>query len=452
MKLGYQKISQLLFKAFSVALLLVFAISCAASKQADEQSSYFGKVASEAKFTLKSFIYLPKSDKEITNDSIKGSMNVVYKFMQGRMHQVGALSSAYKYQILSVEPHDEKTVKVNYEFSDVGVFPKELTSFEFYTMIIDDNLFAASKGLCHSSKDPEGVDKGNFWYAWDPEIPGCALKEGTHFVKVKTSLERIIQTSSTYPEYEKLIVNGELKMSIVFGYADENLTSRLPGEIEYKGKKVLDPGGASFINFYSILVEKMGYKSRFWSEEEIKQIYNPEKSEDLPYLVDFTKQTPKGKITVTAYFGETNFFKRKSRGLHYFLKRALKNDSMIMYEGHSGIGRNLNLVNIESERKIKFEFNPGYQIIYLGSCLPYAYYVADFFKRKVNSADQLGTKNLDLLAYARESHFSNKEVYLMFDAVNKYMMTGVRKTYQEILGDNPKDFFGVIGDEDNPTK
>ncbi|MBC7421153.1 MAG: hypothetical protein H7328_10530 [Bdellovibrio sp.] len=65
--------------------------------------------------------------------------------------------------------------------------------------------------------------------------------------------------------------------------------------------------------------------------------------------------------------------------------------------------------------------------------------------------DPNGTKNLDILAYAKESHFGSVENLRLVLALDNYMVRGEKTSYQNIITKTPKDFFGVIGDEDNST-
>lgn len=431
---------------FGIPAALILLSSCQGSLAPVNQESYFGQVASEADFKFESYILYPKvNGKPKYENDIKSYMTNVYKHMLGRIHNVGSLYGVYNYKILSVTSYSDTLYKVNYSFSGKGVFPKELTEYTFETVLSNKNLWETSQGKCNKA-DPD-IGSSNFWYLWDPFLKDCPLKNGLHYTSVKASLARVVQTAQTYPEYEKLVKNNEMKISVVFGF--DSYTEKLREPLPNK-ENLYQPGAASFVNFKRFLNNQLGFASELWSEEKIRQLYNPNKGM-LPYIEEFTKETVRGRMTITVFYGQTGLF-AESRGFHYFLKRALKNDSVIMYEGHSGIGKNINLKMIEDQSGIKMTLNPDYQILYLGSCLPYAYYGDMYFKQKMTKEDPKGTKKLDILAYAKEAHFNNREGYNLINALKIFMDNKERYTYQKIVTDSPKDFFGVIGDEDNPTQ
>lgn len=409
------------------------------------EPSYFGQSVQETKIEFNSFLYVSKSVKVVNEKTIATNLNTVYKYMLGKIHETGSIAGKYNFTLQKVESVNDELYRVYYNFKGKGVFPKGLKTLNLHTVYFPNSLYKMSNNLCH--KPDADVDAGNFWYDWNETLEGCPLKLNYHFGIVTAQLNPITETVRTFPEYDRLIVNNEVNISTFFGYADYSIRERQP--IATKSGKI-DLGTKQFLDFRDFLVNQMGMSVREWSENELRQVFNPKNIENLPYVLEFTKVTAKGLIRIKSVYAQTGLY-HNSRGFHVFYQRALKNDAVVLYDGHSGIGKNINLNLIEESLGYKVTFNPNYQIVFMGSCLPYAYYTDMYFGRKVNTSDVNGTKNLDILAYAKEAHFGNGDNKTIVYAIDRYMTNTKKMSYQEIIGLKPLDFFGVIGDEDNPN-
>jgi hypothetical protein len=143
-------------------------------------------------------------------------------------------------------------------------------------------------------------------------------------------------------------------------------------------------------------------------------------------------------------------YAHNSAAFHAFLKEALANESVVIYDGHSGIGKNMDLAGIEKLRNIKLTLNPKYQILFFGSCVPYAYYTDMYFARKKSPTDPNGTLNLDIFTYGQESVFANDQDRSLTQALVRWAQQNYRTSYQEIIGSGSNYYFGINGDEDNP--
>ncbi len=427
-------------------LLAVGALSMSCAKKADdlviETPSYFGAGANEATFNFNARIVVSKSTGEPTEDSIRSSVKYAMKFVLGSIHDQGAVYAGYETKINNFEILSNGDYLVYYNLSGKGVFKTGLTSIQFNVPIMPDKLWSLSKQKCHSSD--EEVDDGNFWYAWNPEKARCPLIKDTHWFKTDVALKAIAATTDTYPEYDRLIVDNQLAVTMYFGSASHSNTNWNPLDPQLK-----DEGASAYIQMRNFLIKTLGYSTRTMTAEEVRSLYSLRSQLQMPFAEELLKATPRGNIRIRLFFLETAYLNDKSAAFHYILKDSVKNEAVILYDGHSGIGRNLNLDRIESNHGFKIPFNPNYQIIYFGSCLPYAYYTDLFFKRKITPDDPNGTKNLDILAYAKEAYFGNTENSRLMLALDNYMLNGNKTSYQKIITETPKDFFGVIGDEDN---
>ncbi|MBC7457717.1 MAG: hypothetical protein H7235_05530 [Bdellovibrionaceae bacterium] len=430
----------------STCLLAIGAFSVGCAKKVDdaviEAPSYFGSGANEASFSFDARIIVPESTGKPTEHSIYNSVKYAMKFVLGSVHNNGSVYAGFKIKVNDFETLPNGDYKVFYNLSGKGVFKKDLTSIKFNIPITPDKLWSLSKYKCHQID--EETDEGNFWYTWDPEKNQCPLVKDEHWYQAIVQLVAMPATADTYPEYERLIVDNQLQMTMYFGAADHDNVNWNPLD-----PKLKDQGARSYMQMRDYLVKTLGYASRVMPTDEISSNYSLRPKLQMPFAEELIKVTPKGNIRIRLFFLETAYLNDNSAAFHYILRNSVKNEAVILYDGHSGIGRNLNLDRIETNNGFKISFNTNYQVIYFGSCLPYAYYTDLFFKRKITDTDPNGTKNLDILAYAKEAHFGNVENLRLVLAFDDYMLKGIKTSYQKIITETPKDFFGVIGDEDN---
>jgi hypothetical protein len=437
-------LKKLIFSSTCLLAISALAVSCAkkAEEIAVEAPSYFGTGANEAAFSFDTRIIISKSTGKPTEDSIRSSVKYAVKFMLGSVHEDGSIYAGFQTKILNYETLPNGDYNVSYNLSGKGVFKTGLTSIKINAPIMPDKLWSLSKERCHPSGDE--VDEGNFWYSWSPEKNRCPLVKDVHWMQIEAALAAMPATKDTYPEYERLIVDNQMNMTMFFGAADHDNTNWNPLDPQLE-----DPGARSYNQLRDYLVKTLSYTSRIMTPEEVRTLYSLRSKLQLPFSEELTKQTPKGLVRIRLFFLETSYMSDHAGAFHYILKNSVKNESVVFYDGHAGIGRNLNLDRIDANNGFKTTFNADYQLIYFGSCLPYAYYTDLFFKRKITPQDPNGTKNLDILAYAKEAHFGNVENLRLMLALDNYMIKGKKTSYQKIITTNPRDFFGVIGDEDN---
>jgi hypothetical protein len=429
-------------------LLAIGALSMGCSQKAEdltiEAPSYFGHGVHEAIISFDARVIVPKSSGKPTPDSIRSVVRYAMKFALGSVHDRGSIYAGFKLKINNFETLPNGDYKVFYNLSSKGVFEKGMTSVKFNIPIKPDKLWSLSKFKCHVS--PE-VDEGNFWLLWNPENNGCPLIQNEDWQKVEAQLMAMPVTVDTYPEYERLISDQQLAVTLFFGAAKHDNKNWNPLDLNSN-----DFGSRSYVVMRDYLVKTLGYSSRILSEDEIRSLYSLRSKTQMPFAEEFFKLTSKGKVRIRLFFLETAYLSNNNAAFHYILKSSLKKEAVILYDGHSGIGRNLNLDLLEANGNFKIQFNPNYQIISFGSCLPYTYFADSFFKRKVTAFDTNGTKNLDILAYAKVAHFGNVEHLRIILALDTYMTTSNKTSYQKIVSETPKDFFGVIGDEDNANE
>lgn len=403
---------------------------------------YYGGDHSEAEFHIVGLLHIvqktPPQEKQI-DASLRQQLRFMLGLMRSREEHAAALYPKWDYHVLEVTPFAKGVYAVKYLLKAKGVFAKNVKHFTFTLPYNPKTIFEDSKGLC---MEKEAVES-NFWYHWEPLKEGCPLVENQHYFNYTTEITPIANTTQTYPEYERLVdQNKTIKMTLFFGFEHYDYAKWFP--------EGTDDWGIIGFNEQRKFLSNAGFQERVWSTDEVAKIYQA-KDGFVPYVSEFNLSGKNANIRVRLVLAETGI-NHNSKAFHTFLNEALRDESVVVYNGHSGIGQNLDLGRIEKERGIKFKMNPNYQILFLGSCVPYAYYTDMFFNRKKAENDINGTLNLDILSYGKESTFANKEDHALTEALVKWATKGKKQSYQDIINSSPYYFFGVNGDEDNPTE
>lgn len=334
---------------------------------------------------------------------------------------------------------------IGYNYSGTIVLengPKD--TYDIYLPINPKTIYAKSMvGDENPCTDEHYQSEGDFWYFWSPERIGCKLKEGKDYTVIKAKIQRFVNSKLTYPEYQNLPdEKGNITVHVLFGMDDPTL-KRNPLESS-------DTNAFNYRKFRSYLI-KNGYKSTIWSDEQIKSI-----AKTLDGAAPFVETLEKGKIIYRFFYAPTGI-DEDSLGFHWFYKDAIENASVMMYEGHSGLGGHLDLDSIENNLGKKIKFNTKrYQIFFFDSCTSYKYYNNAYFERKITSQDSKGTKKLDIFTNGLATLFSampdaSAAISMALEKALNYAQTGngfvsYQTLAKQIDSDN---LFGINGDEDN---
>ncbi len=430
-------------KKLIAAVAILAALVASSLAQAQETPDYYGSQNQEANFSVQSYTYFGKSlgtpsEERIAND-VKTKVKYLLGYMRRNPQSPSSVYPKYKVSTLKIEDTGSQ-YRVWYQVSGKGVFAPGQTNYTFLLPISHSTIFSKAQNRC-TVIDGDDVDDSTFWYHWDPYLSGCPLQENVDFIKYTTTLNYIANTKSSYPEYDRLFTTGSMNAWSFFGVAEYEETNWNPNTSN-------DISADDYNHQREILINTYKMSARVWSDSEIRQYFN---GSNLPYIEEFSKNTPHGTVTFRLFFGNTGLNHGDSKAFHAFLKIALSNSQVMIYNGHSGIGKNLNLSSIESARGYKLPLNQNYQIYFLGSCVPYAYYTDMFFQRKISAADTKGTKNLDIITFGDESIFGNHYDDRLIAALMDYADNGRKQNYQKIIGTDTGYYLGVNGDEDNPT-
>lgn len=405
-------------------------------------TEYFGADHTEASFTLAGQLIVNQA-KEPTRENVDPLIRRQMQFMLGLMRSREAFPAAlypkWTLSVTAVKQSSPSVWLVKYNLNSKGLFKNGTTQYTFNIPYNPVTLFRDSQGKCMAKE----AEESNFWYHWEPLTPGCPLVENTHYYKYTAQLKTIPNTTQTFPVYDKLVdQNKEIKMTMFFGFSTYNYPDWTPNGA--------DDWGIKGYNSQREFLKKLGYTEKIWTPAQVGQIYQA-KDGHVPYVVEMNRAGQLANVRIRLVLLDTGF-NANSRAFHTFLRESLAAESVVVYDGHSGIGHNLDLAAIERLRGIKFAMNPNYQILFLGSCVPYSYYTDMFFMRKKTAQDVNGTLNLDILSYGKESTFVNQEDATLTLAITRYAQNGTRTSYQTMIRSSPNYYFGVNGDEDNPTQ
>jgi len=286
--------------------------------------------------------------------------------------------------------------------------------------------------------DMKDNDEGHFWYYWNIRMPGCKVFEGTHYKTVNATISPLGNTTkSSYPEYERLVdQDGNIDMTfIVAPYANNDFENPLVSQ---------DDGAKEFRIVRDYLL-KAGFK-----EESI------DNSSKYHTTHEFVLDSKKAKIFVHLLYANPYSSNREGmRDYRIELKRALESASVVIYSGHSGLGYNLSLADIEKDEGFKIWWDTTrYQIFFFNACSTYAYYADSYFDAKKSPWDVQGTKNLDIITNGTATYFNKTGAanLALLRAIQEWSEGNGRQTYQQIV--NTMDSYNIVsinGDEDNPT-
>lgn len=428
-------------RKFVLALLCVQVIWVASL------SAVTGKTCSEVSMSFSHFVDIdePYPSEPRKKELVQAQLEFMYGALATTKYK-GVPRGDYEIRLLDSVVIPEGQTRVLYHYEGTILLqkgPRTKFSFPLPRTPTEKGIYQPAldtKGVNHSTDDHyQSFD--DYWYFWEPTKEGSLLKEGVHYDVVNAQIERVKNRERSYPEYERLIrSNGVVRVSALFGM-DEPSHSRNVN----RGK---DLGAIGYRNFRKGLAD-MGFLKEELTPSEREVIFDSHRFRG--YSIErWTKETPKAMLEVVLFFGPSGI-SEPSRAFHYVFKDALENSSVVIYDGHSGLGAHLDLKEIEKEEQFKIKTHPNeYQIMFFNSCSSYSYYNTAYHLLK---GERNPTQNLDILSNGLPTVFdeTQKANLALVGAVDKWLNKGIRQSYQSLAQRMEADnLFVVSGDEDNP--
>jgi len=421
--------------------------------------AYVSKSATEATLSFEYFIDLPR---HTLWDDARAEIDNQLKYQYGTMQITdyrGAPKGEYTLKFLKAENIDEPSGKYRIHYAYEGLIelqkgPK--TKYEFYLPKNPDKNFIYKAGMDKEGTKNLCTDRhyntfDDYWYFFNPILKQCPLreKEGVDYNLVKGSVVRIENTKISYPEYDRLIdpKTGKISIFVLIGMDDPEHDRAPMGSTDINAK--------SYRSIRRRLIDD-GFSARPFTSQEMNTILEGHEFRK-PYVEVLSKDTERAPIEITLFFGPTTEWTHPSASaFHYFLKYANQYASVMIYDGHSDVGKGLDFKRIEEKHKFKFTNDPKrYQIFFFNSCTSYAYYNSVFFYRKSPHRKENRTKFLDIMTNGLATAFDPEQeinLTLIFGAeawANKRRPPSYQKMASKMEDD---DLFAINGDEDNPTE
>lgn len=364
----------------------------------------------------------------------------------------GVLGEFHDVRFLSIQNTAESGRKlVAYRFegkmvTDKKVFGRSKSAEIPLTMpLAPDRIFeralVGSRNLCVT--DPHYSTEGDFFYFWDPNKPGCPLRNNrTDVYRTHGRVVKLESTRFTYPEYDKLLGdngNGDvLEIAVFLGYAatiDNYAKTKRRDEVH---KTRVETERALRSRGFVMTEKKKDFRLR--SNGTQMRGINDYRVYEKPV------ETPRGTVQMRVRMLVTDTdIESRDYTFYQLFPEALKAADIVIYDGHSGLGANLDLGNLGHPRLSKEK----YQIYFFNGCSSYPYFNGAFFDKKG------GSKSLDLVLAGMPTYFGSGGVNM--EAFLKAFLEGRLHSWQTIIQSveksNPRGYgsylVGVVGDEDN---
>lgn len=293
---------------------------------------------------------------------------------------------------------------------------------------------------------PDHQTRSFYWYFWYPQRPGCDLQEGVHYQTVRVQLgKQTPNLTDTRPENDRLREDGELSMTIAFGYVED--------PDQPNPRRNSNSGVAEYRKFMSVFEKSYG---QGFEKEPIRLADYPRTDgENIEIGSRYTGVVGglkvKVNVVVAASIDQMELFAKSF---------SHDNDDVFMWFGHSRVGSGFDAERFSSmlsEYPDYYRVTGKYQVIYWGGCNSYSYYTLPFFDLKAAldpARDPKGTRDLDIIANGMPSFFSLNARNAMI-ATRFFLEPGT--TYFDLtkLIENEAKRMGatvlvtVMGDEDN---
>ncbi|MCB0371132.1 MAG: hypothetical protein KDD45_17370, partial [Bdellovibrionales bacterium] len=297
-----------------IILLLTFSLLIVTEANSQGQNfltpnrfRFYSPTAQEAQLRFQFSVELNKNSQPTESEfktAIEKQLTFLFSGFSNQYRQ-GVPKSEHEFQITKAYKVDANTWKADYIYAGKILISQGPVTYSFYLPVNPFQVWPKSK-VSNSSNhypctDPHYAVEQYFWYFFNPKSYGCPLKEGTDYIQVNGQLQYYQNSKATYPEYERLFVNGELTFHILFGMDNSSL--------DWNPKSSSDLSAQSYRQLKQALV-RWGYQSRVWTNDEVSSFFGIlGYFSSQPFVEELTKQTPRGLVRYRIFFGASTIYK-----------------------------------------------------------------------------------------------------------------------------------------------
>ncbi|HOX42542.1 MAG TPA: proprotein convertase P-domain-containing protein [Myxococcota bacterium] len=256
------------------------------------------------------------------------------------------------------------------ELRAAGIEPDTLTERAFPVKLPADHrdIFARVSERCAEGFTAGDLADYNYFSYFTPAKAGCDLD----LVDATFTLNSLLPRKTTYPEYHRLVADGQVTVAVFFGAAGHEET--VPAS---------DEGVQEWNEFVSALKSR-GFK----------------KTEDLqPKGARYTR-TKAGLLEIVDVVSPYDLHSLQSDTQGLF-RTALRTHEVMVYDGHSFYG-SLSVLGDKDAYPAD-----TYQVLFMNSCWSYEYYTKQVFQMKATAADPSGWSLADVVNDTESGWFTN---------------------------------------------
>lgn len=314
----------------------------------------------------------------------------------------GAISKNFSVSDVKVTPAASGEFRVDYHLEAEMILEKnrKTSNFSLSLPLYPENVFNDADKRCTLQYYYAGAEFVYFQF-WSPTPRRCPAVPGKDYLEYPVELKERLSAAETYPRYEEMIKDNEVKLFFYFGSDSESL--RNFGEA---GK---------------------GYDTlKYWLK---KQRFTFVKASNR-----WEKQTGNVKLAVKLLLGNPLPNTPDSQEEYYwFMKEAYETGAYVQYTGHAGHGGIMDLSKLGEKLNSKVEFpKERYQIYYINGCQTYIY-ATNYFPQLKG-----GYKNLHMLLNGDvswpDTTWINLEAPL--DMLYDYFNSGKRTSFQSMINES----------------
>ena len=393
--------------------------------QVNSAHAYYGAQSTEAWLTYEATADLPMSTspslEQLNDPGSAQHRNAITKLHDQIDHLMGVFQSVsfikafhypaslgseqdYEIRFRSIEPGlGRGRKKLSYDFKGKIVIKKDVftagqTARGDLPIILPyqaDRIYSLTydkKRKHNFCTDDHYNDDVDFFYFWDPENEGCPLKDAASDLLIRTlgTITELPNTQKTFPEYQRLydktVDKGVLNIWIFIGYINDLKTLK---KVNRHDDAVSSMKQVESFIALSEGFEEIERKGPFREDSLGRKVVSTG-GRGINYLHTFEKKIqppgysqPNGlKVQIHIMVGDTDIDSKDST-FHNYWQKGLQEGDIVYYDGHSGLGSNLDLSKLNAKLEQPIEPNlKKYQILFLNGCSSYPYFSEMYFDFK----------------------------------------------------------------------